>query len=76
MGKKDKQIRGAIGTVAILSGAWFGCGLIAIVGVVFIATSTLSFCPAYPLLKIDTLDKQEKVEEVEEKNETVEETNK
>ena len=53
IGKKDRAIRFGAGIAIVLAGvaygSWFG-----IIGVIFIATSIIKFCPAYVPFKIDT----------------------
>ena len=54
VGKTDKIIRGVLGVALVLAGL-MGAGLLAaIVGVVLLATMTMSFCPLYKIFKIST----------------------
>ena len=65
MGTTDRIIRillaivfGALYFTGTVTGTW-GIVLL-IVGVVFLLTSLVSFCPLYPLLGINTVCKKEK----------------
>ena len=53
MGKADRMIRGILGIVILAAGLYFGSwwGLI---GLVFLVTSLVSWCPAYVPFKINT----------------------
>jgi hypothetical protein len=53
VGRMDASIRVVVGFIIIVLGmvyqSWWGA-----IGLVFILTAYLNFCPLYPLLKINT----------------------
>jgi len=53
MGKADRMIRGILGIVILAAGlyfqSWWG-----IIGLVFLVTAFVSWCPAYVPFKINT----------------------
>jgi hypothetical protein len=54
VGGIDRILRAAVGLVLIALAATGTIGLWGYVGVVLLATAAFSFCPAYPLLGINT----------------------
>lgn len=60
MGPLDKKVRLVLGIALILSYFIFSGGLkwLSILGVVFVATSLMGFCPLYLPFKINTLKKK------------------
>jgi hypothetical protein len=54
VGKQDRNIRFAVGGLAILLGIFTGFWLLDIIGLILVVTAYLGTCVAYIPLKIDT----------------------
>lgn len=65
VGKIDRGIRFLLGLVALAFAVYYGIGswitlIVFILGIVLIATASISFCPIYSILKYDTIFQKEK----------------
>ena len=55
VGTKDKNYRLGAGAVLLLLSFFMKSWLLALIGIILLATALMGFCPAYKIFKIDTL---------------------